>query len=143
MPAGLLRGALTVTARAGAIGAAGGTDGAGGAGDEPRSAASVAVSADEPVFAGHYPGFPILPGVCVIEFVHRTALASAPAGDGELRLDAVDSARFLGAVLPGTTMHADLAWSRRDERLRCRAEVRTDDGPVAVMALRFGTGGAA
>ncbi|WP_326829905.1 hypothetical protein OIE13_09870 [Streptosporangium sp. NBC_01810] len=44
---------------------------------------AITISPDEPVFAGHYPGFPIFPGMCVVEVVHRGALLTAPAEAGE------------------------------------------------------------
>lgn len=63
----------------------------------PMSDGVVEVRADEPVFAGHYPGDPVLPGVCVVECVYR-----AHAGGGELA--AIESARFRKPVRPGDTL---------------------------------------
>ena len=49
--------------------------------DVPPARAEVRIDPSEPVFAGHYPDFPIFPGVCVVECVHRSALATAPTGE--------------------------------------------------------------
>ena len=40
--------------------------------------AQVTVDPAEPVLAGHYPGFPIFPGVCLVEQVRLAALAVLP-----------------------------------------------------------------
>lgn len=96
---------------------------------------SITIEPTEPVFAGHYPGFPIFPGVCVVECVHRGALASAPVPG--LALVAVESARFLGPVLPGDRLDAELGWSGGEDRFRCAAAVRTQRGPAAQVRLRY------
>ncbi|HEU5470225.1 MAG TPA: hypothetical protein VFV67_06200 [Actinophytocola sp.] len=90
----------------------------------------------EPVFTGHYPGFPVFPGVCVIECVHRTALA-APPGRIEPALVAVRQARFLAPVRPGDELTITLAWSPAGEEWCCAAEVATARGVVARMRLTY------
>ncbi|MFG3051494.1 3-hydroxyacyl-ACP dehydratase FabZ family protein [Kitasatospora sp. NPDC048239] len=97
--------------------------------------AEVTVSAQEPVFAGHYPGFPILPGVCVVEFVRLAASADLPEG---WRLTAVESSRFLSPVLPGDRLTLDLVWSQDGPERRCKATASTERGVAARMRLRFG-----
>ncbi len=94
-----------------------------------------AVRADEPVFAGHYPAFPVLPGVGVVECVQRAAQASLPAHG--LVLAAVDSARFLGPVRPGAELTAELTWSADGPVWTCRAEVHAAGGRVATVRLRY------
>lgn len=96
---------------------------------------SVPISPDEQVFAGHYPGFPIFPGVCIVECVRRSAQL-VPAVPG-LRLAAVESTRFQNPVFPGDTLTTELAWSPDGSAWRCRAEVRTARGPAAQVRLRY------
>ncbi|MGW4073559.1 3-hydroxyacyl-ACP dehydratase FabZ family protein, partial [Streptomyces asiaticus] len=55
-----------------------------------RAATAVTVGEDEAVFPGHYPGFPIFPGVCVIECVHLSGLRTPPPGATGLELVAVE-----------------------------------------------------
>lgn len=103
---------------------------------EPGAAVTtVAVGADELVFAGHYPGFPIFPGVCIVECVRRSA-ELAPAAPG-LALTAVESTRFQDPVYPGDTLTTELTWAADGEAWRCRAQVRTGRGPAAQVRLRY------
>lgn len=111
----------------------------------PRVTAAVHIAADEPAFEGHYPGFPILPGVCLIECAHRTAMAALPPAPaaGPARLDAVEAARFLDPVFPGETVTVELEWEPSGDSWRCRTAIRTERGPSARIRLGYVWGEAA
>lgn len=106
---------------------------------EDRAVTTTAVPADDPIFAGHYPGFPIFPGVALIECVHRSALATAPGGQ-DLRLAAVESTRFTGPTFPGDELTVDLRWKAAEGAWRCVAEVRSPRGEAAKVRLRYRRG---
>jgi 3-hydroxyacyl-[acyl-carrier-protein] dehydratase len=97
----------------------------------------------EPLLAGHYPGFPILPGVCLVEFAHRTAVGAI--GDPGARLTAVESTRFLGPVRPGDTVHTEAGAEAVEGGWRCRADLTASRAgvegrrKVATVRLRYGT----
>lgn len=110
--------------------------------DAPQARAEVRIDASEPVFAGHYPDFPIFPGVCVVECVHRSALATAPTG-AALTLASLDSARFVGAVFPGDVLGIDITWTAVDGGWKCNALASTDRGVAAKVRLRYRTEGSA
>ena len=55
--------------------------------------------------AGHYPGFPILPGVLVIDCVRQAAGFAYGPG---LRLCGIDRARFTRPLLPGDELELSL-----------------------------------
>lgn len=55
--------------------------------------------------AGHYPGFPIMPGVLLIDGVRQ---AAGFAVGGELRLCSIDRARFARPLLPGDELELSL-----------------------------------
>ncbi|MEU9375628.1 hypothetical protein AB0D94_17860 [Streptomyces sp. NPDC048255] len=104
-----------------------------------RSSAETLISAEEPVFAGHYPDFPIFPGVCVVECVHRAARATAPTAG--LSLAALESARFVGAVFPGDTLTVDLQWKAQEGGWTALGEAYTVRGTAAKVRLRYRAGG--
>ncbi len=105
-----------------------------------RSATRVTVAGSEPVFAGHYPGFPIFPGVCLVECAHRSALATAPDPGQDLRLEALESSRFLGPVFPGDLVTVELSWTPAGPAWKCRADVLTERGTAAKVRLRYRVG---
>lgn len=92
----------------------------------------------EPVFEGHYPHFPIFPGVCIVDCVQRSVIAVAErSGMPEPRLLAVESTRFLGAVYPGDLLTVRLDLSNHGGAVRCRAKASTERGDAASVRLRM------
>ncbi len=83
---------------------------------EPGSFAEAVryVSADDPVFQGHFPGHPVMPGVLLLEAMAQTAavaLLSPEENHGkEVLLTGVRNAKFLKPVIPDTTLflHSEL-----------------------------------
>jgi 3-hydroxyacyl-[acyl-carrier-protein] dehydratase len=84
----------------------------------------------DPIFAGHFPAKPILPGVLLIEAVAQTAGvmmgSAAPRGaersSGQLALlAAVNRFKFLKPVTPG-------------QELRIETKKLTDAGPMAYIS---------
>jgi 3-hydroxyacyl-[acyl-carrier-protein] dehydratase len=66
------------------------------------------VTVNEPFFPGHFPGFPVMPGVLVIEALAQIAsilawkMVRARPGDGSLIFFAgIDNCRFRRQVVPG------------------------------------------
>ena len=63
------------------------------------------VSVNEPFFQGHFPGYPVMPGVLIIEAmaqVGAVAVLKLPGFAGKIALFAgIDKARFRRQVLPG------------------------------------------
>ncbi len=65
------------------------------------------VTVNEPYFAGHFPGRPIMPGVLIIEAMAQTAAALVvasigPAAAGKpVYFMTIDQARFRRPVVPG------------------------------------------
>lgn len=115
-----------------------------GTGGVLTAVTAVPIRATEPVFAGHYPDFPIFPGVCIVDCVQRSALAVAErCGMGEPRLTAVESTRFLGGVYPGDLLTVRLELSAQEDELRCKAKASTGRGDAASVRLRLSGGLAA
>lgn len=84
------------------------------------------VTVNEPFFTGHFPDFPVMPGVLIVEAMAQTAgilvLKSIPDRDRKLvLLVSVDAARFRKPVVPG-------------DQLRLEMHVIKRKGTVAKMA---------
>lgn len=66
------------------------------------------VTANEPFFAGHFPDYPVMPGVLIVEAlaqVGAVAILSKPEYKGKIALFAgIDKARFRKQVMPGDTL---------------------------------------
>jgi 3-hydroxyacyl-[acyl-carrier-protein] dehydratase len=80
------------------------------------------VTINEPYFAGHFPGHPVMPGVLIIETLAQACAIlaletlGAKEGDGTLFYFAgIDAARFKKLVIPGDQLRleAELLRSKR------------------------------
>jgi 3-hydroxyacyl-[acyl-carrier-protein] dehydratase len=78
--------------------------------------------------AGHYPGFPIMPGVLLIDCVRQ---AAGSALGTELRLCRIDRARFARPLLPGDELELSLVMRERGTRIAVRARGARGDGLMA------------
>lgn len=65
---------------------------------------SYAVSAEQPVFAGHFPGNPILPGVLLLAFARRTLTETYGY---PCRIRRIVRQKFLAPVLPSQTVQVE------------------------------------
>ncbi|MFF2546336.1 hypothetical protein ACFVUY_27755 [Kitasatospora sp. NPDC058063] len=107
------------------------------AADWPRAAVRFTVAAGEPVLPGHYPGFPIFPGVCLLDLTHAAVLATAADTDPVPELAEVESTRFIGPVYPGDVLGVELDWREKDGGRQCRAVIRSPRGDAAKLRLRY------
>lgn len=73
-----------------------------------RAVGKKCVTMNEPFFAGHFPGEPIMPGVLIIEAIAQTGaiiILSLPENKGKLALfGGIKNARFKGQVVPGDVL---------------------------------------
>ncbi len=69
------------------------------------------VTMNEPHFMGHFPGFPVMPGVLIVESMAQTAglvVVEALGKEAEGKVVyfmTIDNARFRRPVVPGDAMH--------------------------------------
>lgn len=100
--------------------------------------ARVRFPADEPVFAGHFPGAPVLPGVVLID----TAVALVGQALGKpLRLEHLGSVKFVRTVAPGDTL--DLAFALQPDPecpQRIRATARWFRGEERISEMSWTAG---
>lgn len=97
------------------------------------------VTVNEPFFQGHFPDFPVMPGVLVIEAMAQVAgvlvLRNLPDRDKKLVLLAtVEGARFRKPVLPGDQLRIEMVvdrWKATVAKMHGKATV---DGEVVAEA---------
>jgi len=81
------------------------------------------VTINEPFFQGHFPNFPVMPGVLLIEGMAQTAGALCVASMDEnyepqlVYFMSIDRARFRRPVLPGDTVHYHMTKRRNRGRV--------------------------
>lgn len=103
------------------------------------------VTANEPVFTGHYPGRPIFPGVLIVEAMAQIGgIALMPEDVSEEDaakvplLTGVDKGRFRRPVVPGDTLRIEVNVLRARRGIGKVAAVATvDDEVVAEAELMF------
>ena len=90
----------------------------------------------DPIFAGHFPARPILPGVLLIEAVAQTAgvmmgsTAPQMAGEGVALLAAVNRFKFLKAVTPGQELRIETKKLTEVGQMACIGGTVWVDGEV-------------
>jgi beta-hydroxyacyl-ACP dehydratase FabZ len=97
------------------------------------------VTANEPFFLGHFPGFPVMPGVLVIEAMAQTAgvqvLSTIPDRNNKLVfLVSVDNARFRKPVRPGDQLRIEMKVIKRKGTVAKMAGHATVDGVLVAEA---------
>ncbi|MBI2819065.1 MAG: 3-hydroxyacyl-ACP dehydratase FabZ [Acidobacteria bacterium] len=98
------------------------------------------VTMNEPFFVGHFPHFPVMPGVLIIEAMAQTggvlALHDAAIGSDKLVLfAAIEEAKFRRPVVPGDQLRLELEVLQRHTffaRMKGKAYV---DGKLAAQAI--------
>ncbi len=96
------------------------------------------VTMNEPQFAGHFPGRPIMPGVLILESLAQTgavAALSLPENKGKIALFAgVNKCRFKKQVVPGDVLILSCELIRQEGPLGIGEAVARVDGKIAVRA---------
>lgn len=103
------------------------------------------VSVNEPFFAGHFPGNPVMPGVLIIEAlaqVGAVAMLSLPEMKGKTAYFAgIDNAKFRKKVLPGDVLLLETVITKVKGPVGVGRAVATVDGKkVAEAELTFAIG---
>lgn len=100
------------------------------------------LTGDEDFFAGHFPGFALLPGVLIVEALAQTAglaAAAMPENTGKLAVFAgIEKVRFRRQVVPGDTLDMEMEITRWRRSLAEATGMASVGGEKACEAtLRF------
>lgn len=92
------------------------------------------VSMNEPHFIGHFPGYPVMPGVLIVEAlaqVGSVAMLMVEENRGKLGFFAgIDGFRFRGQVKPGDTLQLEVEITRLKGPIGKGKAVASVDGKV-------------
>jgi len=103
------------------------------------------VTINEPFFAGHFPGTPVMPGVLILEAIAQAGgallLTEVEDRDGKLMLfTGIERARFRRPVIPGDQLRIEVdvkAWRGNAVRMEGTAYVGDKRVAEAVVSCRL------
>jgi 3-hydroxyacyl-[acyl-carrier-protein] dehydratase len=98
------------------------------------------VTVNEPFFTGHFPDFPVMPGVLIVEAMAQVAgvlvLKSIPDRNSKLVLLAsVEEAKFRRPVVPGDQLRIEMTVTKAKASVAKMRGVATVDGKVVAEAI--------
>ena len=97
------------------------------------------VTANEPFFSGHFPDFPVMPGVLIVEAMAQTAgvlvLKSVEDRASKLvLLVSIEYAKFRRPVVPGDQLRMELTMLKRKASVAKMSGIATVDGVLVAEA---------
>ncbi|QYR22088.1 3-hydroxyacyl-ACP dehydratase FabZ [Paenibacillus sp. sptzw28] len=100
------------------------------------------VTMNEPYFTGHFPQFPVMPGVLIVEAlaqVGTVAILMVEANRGKIGFFAgIDNFRFRGQVTPGDTLTLEVEITRLKGMIgKGQATAKVGDKVVAEGEIMF------
>ena len=106
------------------------------------------VTINEPFFTGHFPHYPVMPGVLILEALAQAAgiltfvtLNEKPDGESLFYFAGIDDARFKRPITAGDQLHLHVEITHRKKTIwKFKAKARVDGEVVAEAELMCARG---
>jgi 3-hydroxyacyl-[acyl-carrier-protein] dehydratase len=107
--------------------------------DENRVVGIKNVTRNEPFFDGHFPGYPVMPGVLIIEAMAQVGgvlvLSQIPDRENKVVLLAsINEAKFRRPVVPGDQLRMEMVFTKKKATVAKMHGTATVDGVVVAEA---------
>jgi len=88
--------------------------------------ATVEINDAHKIFEGHFPGNPIVPGVCMVQM---TKEIMSQVVNNDLQLDNANNIKFLSVINPNQnkTLHFDMSFSEENGNLKVQNRIYFED----------------
>jgi 3-hydroxyacyl-[acyl-carrier-protein] dehydratase len=90
--------------------------------------------AAHPIFEGHFPGQPVVPGVCTMDMIKDLLEAAL---DKKLMLRSTGQVKFLRLILPDVVPEVLLGWTETDKEYAVNANLKADGADLFKMNAVF------
>lgn len=90
----------------------------------------IVFNADHSIFSGHFPGHPVVPGVCMMEIVKE--LMQGVLGT-RLKLSNAGNVKFLQLITPETQPHISISWKAQDNGFKVNASFKSESATLFKM----------
>lgn len=97
---------------------------------------TIRMNPDSVIYAAHFPGHPVTPGVCIVQIVEELA---ADALQQPLDTSEMQSVKFISVLTPdnGSAVDStlDITTDPEDDTIKVKATLRTADTTIAKLTL--------